>query len=135
MLFTTLEASHVRSYLSHQSWWRDKAVVPRQRPTQTRKAYISVLVAWQVNVVAPLPTARQSKPVTPGMVARQGCCAAPTVDADQKGLHFSHVGARAQACRATRNGATSIVPRKLHATIAAACCCLVTMLCYMRLQM
>ena len=94
-----------KASLSRQAWWRDRAAVPRQRPTQTRKACISVLVAWQVNGVAPLPSAQQSLFVAPPRLARQGCCATPTA-----GLHFSHVGTRAQACRATGNGATSMFP-------------------------
>jgi hypothetical protein len=45
------------------------------------------------------------------MVARQGCCAAATADADQKGLHFCFGGVASQWCRTTAIGATKSVCR------------------------
>ena len=47
-------------------------------------------------------------------MARQGCLAAPTALAAQKGLQFWPGGATEQDCRATQDGATSLSPAESH---------------------
>ena len=51
---------HDKASLSRQAWWRDRAAVPRQRPTQTRKACISLTLARGHRLVVPPGMARQA---------------------------------------------------------------------------
>ena len=92
---------------SRQCCWRDRATLPRHGVSKSRKDCIFDLVVWQIPLVAPFPLARQRRIVAPSLLARQTLSAAPCFPTTQKGLHFACGGARAQFCRATRNGAIS----------------------------
>ena len=65
------------------------------------------LPRWRTNPALRQQGADVGEPVAPGWLARQGCSAAPASLATQNGLYFSNRGAREEACRATKDGATS----------------------------